>query len=360
MKIVMLNWKDPSHPEAGGSEVVADQLLLGLSARGHDVALICGGPIRPRSYPVYQAGSTFSQYLVAPFVAWRHCWDADVVIDVENGLPFFTPIWWRIPRVLLIHHIHTEQWSDRFPRPLASIFRWIESRLMPRIYSKSTWVAISESTKSSIRALEVGEPEVNVIENGVGQVESTPSNGQEKQFFSYIGRLVPHKRVQLVIDAWSKISQKIDGYLVIAGDGALSSEIEQLAQSTNRVLFRGAISEAEKWELLEKSSLFITGTRHEGWGVTVMEAASAGTPTLAFKVPGIQDSVVHDVTGFLIEESEDPAEQLARAWLSLIRNPSEIERLGNEAQDRAAQFSWTNTIVRWEKLLIETAKKTND
>ena len=92
-----------------------DRLLLGLDGRGHDVTLVCGGPVTQHRYDVVQAGGEFTQYLAAPVVCATRFRRADVVIDVENGLPYFSPFWRRSPSLCLVHHVHTDQWGDRFP-----------------------------------------------------------------------------------------------------------------------------------------------------------------------------------------------------------------------------------------------------
>ena len=128
MRIVAVSWRDLAHPQAGGSEMLVDQLLLGLAERGHEVALVCGGPVGRRPYPVHQAGRTYSQYLVAPWRCATRLRRADVLIDVSNGVPFFSPLWRRRPLVCLALHFHGEQWATRFPRPFAALARAVERR----------------------------------------------------------------------------------------------------------------------------------------------------------------------------------------------------------------------------------------
>ena len=95
MRVLFLAWRDLAHPQAGGSEVLVDRLARGLIDRGHDAAVLCGGPVGARSYPVVDAGGTYSQYLRVPFAYHRHFSDVDLVVDVENGIPFFSPLWRR-------------------------------------------------------------------------------------------------------------------------------------------------------------------------------------------------------------------------------------------------------------------------
>ena len=120
MRVLFVSWKDLAHPQAGGAEYVTDRLATGLQARGHEVALLAGGPVGQREYPVFDAGGTYSQYLRAPFAYRKRFRDWDLVVDVENGVPFFSPLWRKGPVVCLVHHVHVDQWSMYFAPPIAA------------------------------------------------------------------------------------------------------------------------------------------------------------------------------------------------------------------------------------------------
>ena len=111
MHIVFNAWRDTSHPLAGGSEVMIDRLATGLSNRGHQVELRAGAPITEHSYAVRDGGSKFGQYLSSPLTHLRHHRHADLVVDIANGMAFYTPLWRRSPTICFVHHVHTEQWS---------------------------------------------------------------------------------------------------------------------------------------------------------------------------------------------------------------------------------------------------------
>ncbi|HVM63617.1 MAG TPA: hypothetical protein VMU14_02065, partial [Acidimicrobiales bacterium] len=145
MKVLFLSWRDLAHPNAGGSEVEVDHLIHGLRAAGHEAMLLCGGVTAARDYPVVRTGGTYDQYLRAPFLA-RHFRDWDLLVEVINGFPFFSPLWWRGPRVCLFNHVHGKQWDQYFPAPVAKAGWFVESRVLPAIYRRSTFMAISEST----------------------------------------------------------------------------------------------------------------------------------------------------------------------------------------------------------------------
>src|SRR5438105_10217106 len=119
MRIVFMAWRDLAHPQAGGSEVLVDRLAVGLQARGHQVTLLAGDPVGHRPYPVVGTGGRFAQYLRAPAAYLSRHRDADVVVDVENGVPFFSPFYRRRPLLCFVNHVHAEQWKMLFPSPVA-------------------------------------------------------------------------------------------------------------------------------------------------------------------------------------------------------------------------------------------------
>ena len=114
MRVAVLAWRDLVHPRAGGSEYVVDHLCAGLTERGHDVVLFAGSPVTEHAYDVVALGGTYDQYLRAPWHLHRRARRGgafDVVLDVQNGIPYFTPLYTRTPVVCLVHHVHTEQLS---------------------------------------------------------------------------------------------------------------------------------------------------------------------------------------------------------------------------------------------------------
>jgi glycosyltransferase involved in cell wall biosynthesis len=340
VRVLFLSWRDLAHPQAGGSEVLVDRLAVGMIERGHEPAVLCGGPVAPRPYPVVEAGGTYSQYLRAPFAYRRHFSDVDLVVDVENGIPFFSPLWRRKPVLCLVHHIHEDQWATRFPAPVALLGRALEGRAMPAVYGRSLFLAVSESTRRALTAIGVPDARIRVITEGV-EAASVDMARSPTPLFTVLGRLVPHKRVDLVLRAWRVVQPIVGGQLVVIGDGPERQRLEALAGPG--VTFAGHASEEEKWRLLRRSWLLVHGAHHEGWGIAVVEAAACGTPALAFDVPGVRDAVLDGETGVLVSFETE----LAGAWVTLAADKGWRMRLGAAASTRAAALSWDATVTQF-------------
>ncbi len=357
MRIVAVNWRDLTHPLAGGAEVMVDRLLDGLAARGHDVALVCGGPVAQHPYEVINAGGTYSQYLRAPVACLTRFRDADVVIDAENGLPYFSPLWRRRPSVCLVFHLHTDQWRTRFPVPVAGACSWLERAIMPLVYRNRPFVAISRSTSESLQAVGVPPDHITVIESGVDIPTVPVPEKSDQPLFVSLNRIVPHKRIDLLVKAWEIAGPEIGGKLVIAGDGPALGAVRRLAAAVPNVEVAGRVSEEVKLDLLGRSWALLSAAHHEGWGMSVTEAATFGTPALAVDAPGIRDAVLDGVTGLLVRETDGSAipRALAAAMILFAKDPEQRWALGSSARLRVEEFTWDRFVDRWEVLLRRVA-----
>ena len=328
-------WRDLAHPQAGGSEVLVDRLAAGAAARGHDVTLLCGGPVGDRPYRVVDIGGTYTQYLRAPGSYFRSARGADVLIDVENGIPYFSPLWRRGPVICMVHHVHRDQWRMRFPPGVANVGWWLERAAMPRLYDR--FLAVSPSTAAGLQELGVPAQRIRVLPVGVDAATVPPAPAREPRFL-VLGRLVPHKRVDLVLRAWDRVRPRLGGTLAIAGDGPERAALE--AQAGPGVEFLGSISEADKARQIAQAWLLVHGAAHEGWGMVLTEAAAAGVPALAMDAPGVRDAVVHGRTGVLASDEDD----LVRQWIDLAFRTERRALLGHEARARAAHYSWDTSV----------------
>lgn len=346
MRVVFISWRDLAHPQAGGSEYVNHRLATGLQERGHEVALLCGGPVADRPYPVVDTGGTYSQYLRAPLVARQRFRTWDLVVDVENGVPFFSPWWWRGPSVCLVHHVHVEQWAMHFPAPVAWAGRMVEARAMPRAYRRRLFVAVSRSTAEALASLGVERTRIRTIEMGCDPLPECAPRSVEPLFVA-LGRLVAHKQIDRLLTMWERVRATTGGRLVIAGDGP---ELEPLRRAAGAdVELPGAVTELEKCRLLSAAWFLVHPAHHEGWGTVIMEAASVGTPAVAFDVPGVRDSVVDGSTGVLAVDDD----AFVRAWIELATDTARRQQLSQAARARAATFTWDRSVAAFESVCSE-------
>jgi glycosyltransferase involved in cell wall biosynthesis/ubiquinone/menaquinone biosynthesis C-methylase UbiE len=343
LRFLFVSWRDLANPRAGGSEVVVDRLASRLQARGHDVTLLAGGPVGERAYPVVDNGGTYSQYLTAPLQYARHFRDADVVVDVVNGMPFFSPLWRHKARVCLLFHVHADQWDRYFPPPVARSFRALEARGLPAVYRDTPFLTISRSSADDLVALGVAPERITTLELGADIDPAVAVAKSPTPLFVALGRLAPNKRLDLLLDHWAKVGPLIGGRLVLVGDGPERAHLEARLRHDKAlatVELAGRVDEARKTELLQQAWLLVHTADHEGWGLVIAEAGRCGTPALAYDVGGVRDAIVDRETGVLVRSDDE----LTTEWIALASDEARRDQLGTAARARASEFSWDHTV----------------
>lgn len=365
MRIAFLNWRDSTHPEGGGSEKYAETVSAGLAALGHDVTMFCAAhgdaPAEERvnGYRLLRQGGRFGVYAATARrlrAVERSEGAFDVVIDTQNGIPFFAGLATGTPVVSLVHHVHREQWPVVFG-PVASRVGWaIESRVAPRIYSGHQYVAVSQRTKDELDHLGVHRDHIAVIHNGTEAPLGDRGPRHEYPTLVVLGRVVPHKRIEhavAVVERLREVHPRIR--LRIVGDGWWADRVrEEVARRgvSDNVTLLGHVPEDVKHAELQSAWVALAPSIKEGWGLCVVEAASHGTPTVAYHgAGGLSESIVDGVTGILVDDLDEMVVRTGELLVDELRR----DQMGQDADEHAALFSWTRTIAAWDRLLRHVA-----
>ncbi len=115
------------------------------------------------------------------------------------------------------------------------------------------------------------------------------------------------------------------------------------------VMFHGFVSEERKIDLMRSAWANVFPSPKEGWGITVIEAAACGTPSLASDSPGLRDSVCHGETGFLVRHGD--VDGLAARMVELADSPALVARLGARGRRFAEGLTWERTAAETEQHL---------
>lgn len=361
MKILVYNWRDITHPWAGGAELNIHEQAKRWVQAGHQVTLFCGAYHGCESHAtidginIIRKGSRFTVYLLAPFYYWLHFRGKyDVIVDIENGIPFFTPLFSRTPKICLAHHVHTEQFKKEFPSLLARIGIFLESVAMPFIYKKIPFITISQSSYKEFTQIGIKPEQCSVIYCGLDHSQYFP--GQEKTSYPSlicVGRLMSYKRVDLLIKMMPIILKEIpEAVLHIVGSGPIKSDLQQLTQQLGleqNLIFHDHISENEKTYLLQRSWVFTIASMKEGWGLVAIEANACGTPVVAYNVPGLREAVANPHSGLLVESEQEFVE----ATLQILKDAAFREKLIQGGLQHAQKFSWEETAKKTLEILSQ-------
>lgn len=163
------------------------------------------------------------------------------------------------------------------------------------------FAAISHGIAGRIRS--AYQREARVIYPPV-EVDRFPANGQRRDYFVTLSRLVPHKRIDLVIEAFSRLELP----LKIIGDGPAKKYLQKRAAPN--IEFLGYQSEEAVAQLLGSARGFVCAAE-EDFGIAIVEAQAAGCPVIAYKGGGALETVVDGVTGLFF--AEQSAESLSDA-----------------------------------------------
>lgn len=306
-----------------------------------------------------RTGSRNTYSLAAPRFVRRRFTDSpfDIVVEDLNKVPLFTPHWLQSPLVLLVHHLFGATAFQEAALPFA-LATWLLERPLARAYRGVPVEAVSESTKQDLVGRGFPADSIVVIPNGVdlSSFSPDPSGSRfDEPTLLYLGRLKRYKRADLILDALARlISAGSAARLLIAGRGDAENHLRRRAAELelgDRVRFLGFVDEDEKLRLLRKAWVHVFTSPKEGWGITNLEAAACGTPTVASDSPGLRDSVVHGRTGLLVPHGDTGA--LADT-LRLVLERSELRRqLGEGARAFALEHGWDASADRTEAHLGE-------
>jgi glycosyltransferase involved in cell wall biosynthesis len=349
MKILVHASRELDHPQAGGSEIYVDQALDGLQQLGHDVTLVTAGPVGERSYRTRSNGGTYTQFLRAPFGVLASRRRYDVVVDVCNGMTFYSPLFRRRPTVCLVHHVHTDMWAEWFPAPVAAFGRFLERRMMPMAYRRSLFITISESTSNELQALGISKDQIRIVHN-CSLLPTEPSGETDPDpLFVACGRLVPHKQFHLLLEAWPTVRAETGGRLVIIGEGPERERLEGML--TEGASLVGRVEEEQRNRLFAEATVLLHPSYVEGWGLVITEAAAQGTPAIGFDVPGVRDSIVNGETGWVCNDMD----HMVKQWIAAANQPEDTAVLADAARRRAGEFGLDRLVQGFAQCIEEAA-----
>jgi glycosyltransferase involved in cell wall biosynthesis len=351
LRIAIVNWRDPWHPEAGGAETYAWEMAQGLLRRGAAVTFVTARadgqtPAEERDgVRIVRRGSRFSVYPLV--LAWllRRRRSFDAIVDCQNGIPFFTP--WAVPRLVpvfcVVHHVHDAQFGLHFSPAMAAVGRVLEGPVARVVYRRHQAIAVSASTQRAMAERLSWKGPVTIIPNGLGSAAFEPPAADPipAATMTWVGRVVAHKRVERVLDIAARLGPA--GHVVdVIGRGpcsaALAEGVAQLGLA-DVVRLRGYLPEEAKRAAVAASVLHLNTSIGEGWGLCVLEAAALGVPTVAYDVDGLRDAVRPGVTGWLAGPGERIEDVVERA-LKELDDPARRAEVSAACRSWAAQFDW--------------------
>ncbi len=343
MHILVLTDRDWTHPQGGGTGTNLFGQISRWLAWGHRVTVVASaypGAQREERMGALTIHRMGGRGTVFPRAIWKlrrgFVPDADVVLEVINGITFLTPLWLRLPRIALIHHVHREHYAQelgRFGRIAAFL---LETAPLRWLYSGSRFQTLSHAEADKIAEHGIAPEAIDVNYIGVELDAFAPGERAPEPTLLYLGRLKKYKRIELLLEMLEMVP---DAVLEVAGEGDHRPDLEaEVARRGlgDRVRMHGHVSEERKLELLQRAWVNLTASSAEGWCLTVMEAAACATPTAALAVGGLPESIEDGRTGALATDVQELGEKVR----AIVANPAARDSLGRAALERARTFTW--------------------
>ncbi|MFQ6003656.1 MAG: glycosyltransferase family 4 protein [Candidatus Zixiibacteriota bacterium] len=369
MKILAINWEDLKNPLSGGAEVHLQEILKRIVRAGHQVTLLCSSfpGARPTDESdgirIIRKGSRHNFNWVTPFafkaLLKEQKWD--IVIEDINKIPFYTPLYHRLPLLVVIPHLFADTVFKEI-NPILGLYIYLSEKPIPTIYKGFKFMVISESTKEDLTKRGIPEDDIFVIKCGIDQALYRDKPQIEKYStptIIYLGRLKKYKSIDHLLTGFSLLLDKIpEARLVIVGDGDYKANLIDFARKLglgSRVEFTGYVDKEEKVRRLQKSWVAVYPSLKEGWGLTNIEANACGTPVIASNVPGLKDSVIDGKTGLLFEYGN--VQELCQCMIKILSDTDYRKNLIRGGLQWAKSFSWdeaaTKTLELMEKIIKE-------
>ena len=222
--------------------------------------------------------------------------------------------------------------------------------------SSDAVVAQSNDTRKNAHRYYGRRDPIEVIPLGIRRPTVAPRSRAELQlpedaFIAVtLGRLIQRKAIDRLLRAIASEACR-NVHLVVIGDGPERPRLLEIARDLgleDRARLLGRVPEERKWQILESADVYVSATRHEGFGLVFLEAMSAGLPIVCPDHGGQVDFLQDGETGYLVPLEDDAA--LVQAIARLEASPEEAARMGRACRRLGEHYSADRCAGEYEDL----------
>lgn len=350
MRILWFNHRDIKHPLAGGAERTIHEVGKRLAMKGHEVHL---ASVNPGNLPpnevidgvmVHRASGNFAAHLLVPFIIRKV--KPDFIVDsLAHVVPWFSPFFTRAKVIVFFFHLHARSLPGQVSTPTAKILTLLE-RIYPLIYARNSFVTELSTGVEDLTSLGISPSHIIKIPLGVDTKLIKPRRKTNNPSLIYFGGMKDYKRPWFAIEVLKMLPQSNEVTLTVVGDGKILEKMKEMSNGyglDKRVRFTGRIPDSELADIVAASWANLHFSTAEGFGLSILEAAAAGTPTVALDAPGVSEVV----NGFGLGKTVEDLGEFPKALCDILNgNRSWSERVNATA----ALFSWEECTEKWENV----------
>ena len=357
MRILWFAHRDIKNPKAGGAERAEYEICKRLIRLNVDVNLVTVNPGNLLNYErvdgikTYRIKGNIIAHLKVKTMIKKI--SPDIIIDdMDHAVPWCSS-WFTHKKVIVVFwHLHARSLPGQVNIILAKIITFIEKKY-PFIYKNNTFITESETSENDLVNLGIKQKNIIKIPLGVDLNLFHPGDKTKNVQLLYFGGLRKYKRPEYAIKVYEELYNEIkDLKLIITGDGPSLNKIKEDVKDKNYdIEFLGKIDYNKLAKVIRESWVNLHFSVTEGWGLSIMESSASGTPSVAFKVPGVVDTIRDTYNGFLVNDINEFRDKI----LYIIKNEDLFIK---NSREFAESFTWERTAELWYELLNNSIKHT--
>ena len=234
-----------------------------------------------------------------------------------------------VPLVVTVHSTEYDRSAWLFPN------EWFINIEREGMEKADRIITVSHFTKRIlVERYGINPDKIRVVHNAVYPI----GEGEKQRIVLFLGRLTIQKGPEFFLKAAKKVLEKEDCRFVIAGDGDMLPRLINQAIElgiSNKVIFTGLLTEDEVKHIYRISSVYVMPSVSEPFGITALEAISAGTPTIVSKTTGVSEAF-HNC----LKVDFWDVDEMANKIIALLRYDPLRRTLANEAKREIKLFTW--------------------
>lgn len=365
------------YPTFGGSGVLATELGMALSQKGHEIHFITyQQPVRLYFHPnIYYHEVSVPTYPLFDFPPYETALTSTLVNVITNNNLDLLHVHYAIPHASAAYFARQILKKSGRDIPYITTLHGTDITLVGRDQTYAPVVAFSINESDAITAVSHNlkdetissfpiEKDIHVIHNfiDINRFYQSDKDHFKKMLAPNGERILAHvsnfrkvKRVEDVIHVFQKVREKMPCKLLMIGDGPERPNAEELSRSLevcNDIRFLGKQEQMD--EILSISDLFILTSSYESFGLSALEAMSCGVPVISTNAGGLGEINVHGFTGYLSNVGD--VEDMATHAFSILENETVLNQFKNQAKEHAMKFEKQFIIPQYEQLYNEVVQ----
>ncbi|MDX1279459.1 N-acetyl-alpha-D-glucosaminyl L-malate synthase BshA [Oceanihabitans sediminis] len=367
------------YPTFGGSGVVATELGLELSKRGHEIHFITyNQPVRLEllNKNVHYHEVNVPEYPLFHYQPYELALSSKLLDMVKLHKIEVLHVHYAIPHAYAAYMAQKMLLEENIYVPIVTTLHGTDITLVgshpfykPAVtfsINKSDAVtAVSQSLKEDTLRLFDIKNDIDVVTNfidiskydhGFSDCQRSMMADENEKIITHISNLRPVKRMEDVVKIFYNIQKQIPAKLMVVGDGPDREKAESLCAKlgiTKKVIFFGKSNEIDK--ILCFSDLFLLPSETESFGLAALEAMASGVPVISSKTGGIPEVNKQGVTGFLSEVGD--VEDMSKNAIHILSDETRLKEFKKNAKAEAIKFDIHNIVPQYEAIYEKTLKK---